>query len=253
MTTSTGAVAERYAYTAYGQPTILNASGSVLTSSAVGNRYTYTGREWDETLGLHHFRARWMSPLAGRFLGRDPIGFEGSEWGLYESLETAPLNRVDPMGEESIQAKWQDDDPLALPSMPPPPLWDWSRERDRNTRTIKDRIRLPALFDCSGFFFEFGITGMRFVSKREHIPGGCSAVENNLFNVNMGLFPWYTLSLNRTCICGDCVWNHRVRLNHKFNFPVSARYKNQGRGVDCTVKYNLLVNVSVLINIGSCK
>jgi RHS repeat-associated protein len=74
MTTSTGAVAERYAYTAYGQPTILNASGSVLTSSAIGNRYTYTGREWDETLGLHHFRARWMSPLAGRFLSRDPIG-----------------------------------------------------------------------------------------------------------------------------------------------------------------------------------
>ena len=28
MTTSTGAVAERYAYTAYGQPTILNASSS---------------------------------------------------------------------------------------------------------------------------------------------------------------------------------------------------------------------------------
>ena len=79
MTTSTGAVAERYTYTAYGQPTILNASGTVLTSSAVGNRYTYTGREWDETLGLHHFRARWMSPLAGRFLGRDPIGYVDGE------------------------------------------------------------------------------------------------------------------------------------------------------------------------------
>jgi RHS repeat-associated protein len=75
MTTSTGAVAERYAYTAYGQPTILNASGTVLTSSAVGNRYTYTGREWDETLGLHHFRARWMSPLAGRFLGEIRLAF----------------------------------------------------------------------------------------------------------------------------------------------------------------------------------
>ncbi len=62
MTTSTGAVAERYAYTAYGHPAILNASGTVLTSSTVGNRYTYTGREWDETLGLHHFRARWMNP-----------------------------------------------------------------------------------------------------------------------------------------------------------------------------------------------
>jgi RHS repeat-associated protein len=98
MTTSTGAVAERYAYTAYGQPTILNASGTVLTSSAVGNRYTYTGREWDETLGLHHFRARWMSPLAGRFLGRDPIGFEGSQWGLYEALNGLPLIALDSFG-----------------------------------------------------------------------------------------------------------------------------------------------------------
>lgn len=76
VTTSTGSIAERYAYSAYGQPTVLDASASVLTSSAVGNRYTYTytGREWDETLGLHHFRARWMSLLAGRFLGRDLIG-----------------------------------------------------------------------------------------------------------------------------------------------------------------------------------
>jgi RHS repeat-associated protein len=98
MTTSTGAVAERYAYTANGQPTIASASGSVLTSSAVGNRYTYTGREWDETLGLHHFRARWMSPMTGRFLGRDPIGYAGSEWGLYEFLDGMPLGKCDPSG-----------------------------------------------------------------------------------------------------------------------------------------------------------
>jgi RHS repeat-associated protein len=75
VTTSSGSVAERYAYTAYGQPTILDGSGSVLSSSAINNRYTYTGREWDATLGLYHFRARWMSGLAGRFMGRDPIGY----------------------------------------------------------------------------------------------------------------------------------------------------------------------------------
>jgi RHS repeat-associated protein len=75
ITTSTGAIAERYANTAYGQPTILNASGLALTpqSSTLSNRDTYTGREWDATLGLYHFRAWWMSPSAGRFLGRDPI------------------------------------------------------------------------------------------------------------------------------------------------------------------------------------
>ena len=80
ITNSTGAISERYAYTAYGQPTILDASGVTLPTSNFAIRHTYTGREWDATLGLHHFRARWMSPSAGRFLTRDPIGYKGSEW-----------------------------------------------------------------------------------------------------------------------------------------------------------------------------
>ena len=75
ITTSIGAVAERYAYTAYGQPTILDASGTVLQTSNFSLRTSYTGREWDATLGLHHFRARWMSGLTGRFFTRDPIGY----------------------------------------------------------------------------------------------------------------------------------------------------------------------------------
>jgi len=101
VTTSTGSIAERYAYSAYGQPTILDASASVLSSSAINNRYTYTGREWDATLGLHHFRARWMSPSAGRFLTRDLIGYLGSEWGLYEFVNSKSLNLLDPLGEEA--------------------------------------------------------------------------------------------------------------------------------------------------------
>jgi RHS repeat-associated protein len=90
LTDSSGNVSERYAYTAYGQPTFLDASGTVLQTSNFSLRYSFTGREWDATLGLHHFRARWMSPSAGRFLGRDPIGFEGSMWGLYEYAESSP-------------------------------------------------------------------------------------------------------------------------------------------------------------------
>ena len=98
LTDSSGAVSERYAYTAYGQPTFLNASATVQTSSAAGNRYTYTAREWDATLGLHHFRARWMSGLTGRFLTRDPIGYAGSEWDLYELFGGKPYLMVDPEG-----------------------------------------------------------------------------------------------------------------------------------------------------------
>ena len=47
LTSSTGAVQERYAYTAYGEPTITNASGTILISSAQQNRYLYTGQGWD--------------------------------------------------------------------------------------------------------------------------------------------------------------------------------------------------------------
>jgi RHS repeat-associated protein len=98
ITTSTGSIAERYAYSAYGQPSILDASASVLSSSAINNRYTYTGREWDATLGLHHFRARWMSPSAGRFLGRDPIGYRAADPNLQRFVFNQPLVQVDPTG-----------------------------------------------------------------------------------------------------------------------------------------------------------
>ena len=101
VTTSAGAIAERYAYSAYGQPTILDASASVLSSSAINNRYTYTGREWDSTLGLHHFRARWISPIAGRFLGRDPIGYVEST-SIY--LLNTSLKQVDPSGRMTLTA-----------------------------------------------------------------------------------------------------------------------------------------------------
>jgi RHS repeat-associated protein len=97
VTTSSGSVAERYAYTAYGQPTILDGSGSVLSSSAINNRYTYTGREWDQMLGLYHFRARWMIPGIGRFVQRDPSGYRDSR-NPYGYVRNRPIRRVDPSG-----------------------------------------------------------------------------------------------------------------------------------------------------------
>jgi RHS repeat-associated protein len=101
ITNSTGAISERYAYTAYGQPTILDASGSILSASTISNRYTYTGREWDATLGLHHFRARWMSPSAGRFLGRDPIGYGDGTSLFHFGIN---LSSLDPEGLAELDA-----------------------------------------------------------------------------------------------------------------------------------------------------
>ena len=95
LTDGAGQVVERYAYSAYGEPTILDASLNVLPDSAAGNRYLYTGREWDGELGLDHYRARMYSAESGRFVSRDPIGYEDGN-NLY--MSHMGLNRSDPSG-----------------------------------------------------------------------------------------------------------------------------------------------------------
>jgi RHS repeat-associated protein len=84
VSNSSGAVQERYAYTAYGVPTIANASGTVLTASAISNRYLYTGRERDNDIQQYHYRARMYDASLGRFCSRDPVGYADG-WSLYSS------------------------------------------------------------------------------------------------------------------------------------------------------------------------
>ena len=98
VTDNSGGVLERYAYTAYGQPTILDASGNLRLSSTISNRYTFTGREWDAVLNLYHFRARMYDPNLGRFCSRDPIGYLGSMWNLHEFVDSGPSRYLDPFG-----------------------------------------------------------------------------------------------------------------------------------------------------------
>jgi len=111
LTDGGGIIKERYAYSAYGTPTILDVSGIARTTSAENNHYTYTGREWDEALRLYHYRARIYDPIAGRFCSRDPIGYEGSPWNLYEYVEARPLSNVDPSG----MASWASCDAACMP------------------------------------------------------------------------------------------------------------------------------------------
>ena len=75
MTQPTGAVVEWVTYDVYGQPTIRDMNGTVVSQSAVGNPYLYTGREYDPESGLYFYRARHYDPGTGRFLQRDPLGY----------------------------------------------------------------------------------------------------------------------------------------------------------------------------------
>jgi RHS repeat-associated protein len=102
LTSSTGTVVERYAYSAYGEPKFFSGTGTVLTDSARDSRYTYTGRECDKAIGLYHFRARMYDAESGRFCGRDPIGFKGGGKNFYALLSLNPLDGTDPTGTRTM-------------------------------------------------------------------------------------------------------------------------------------------------------
>jgi len=104
MTQPTGAVVEWVTYDVYGKATIRDKGGTVVTQSAVGNPYLYTGREYDPESGMYFYRARTYDPVAGRFLQRDPLGYVDG-LGLYEYVSSSPSSRVDPSGLDDTRPK----------------------------------------------------------------------------------------------------------------------------------------------------
>jgi len=97
MTQPTGAVVEWVTYDAYGKPTIRDRNGVVVTQSAVGNPYLFTGREYDPETGLFFYRARHYDPATGRFLQRDPLGNSPGA-ALHDYVASKPTVWVDPDG-----------------------------------------------------------------------------------------------------------------------------------------------------------
>src|SRR5690606_15572785 len=70
----------------------------VQTNAAAGDRFTYTGREFDSELDLYYYRARYYDAHLGRFLSQDPIGFGAGDANLYRYVGNQPLIYVDPSG-----------------------------------------------------------------------------------------------------------------------------------------------------------
>ena len=95
-----GNVLERYAYSPYGELTVLDSSFVNVSGnqSSVDNSYTYTGRRYDKETGFYYYRNRYYHAQLGRFVNRDPIGYIGSQWNLYEYVGGNSFAYVDPYG-----------------------------------------------------------------------------------------------------------------------------------------------------------
>lgn len=97
LTGPAGAIADTFAYQAYGR--LLDHTGS----STLPHRFA--GEENDPESGLVYLRARYYDPRTGAFLSRDSFaGDDRDPLSLHRYLYAAgnPVNRIDPSGNETI-------------------------------------------------------------------------------------------------------------------------------------------------------
>ncbi len=105
LTNSSGAIVEAYDNDAYGNTLIFTAadsSGNWWSDSAVQSAYgandvIYCGYRYDAETANYYVRNRYYSPTLGRWLTRDPIGYQGGI-NLYAYVASSPVGNVDAEG-----------------------------------------------------------------------------------------------------------------------------------------------------------
>ncbi|MCL6614016.1 MAG: glycohydrolase toxin TNT-related protein, partial [Firmicutes bacterium] len=69
----------------------------------IENAHAFTGKDWDEDIGLYYFNARWYDPELGRFISQDTyLGTldEPQTLNLYTYCYNNPLINTDPTGHD---------------------------------------------------------------------------------------------------------------------------------------------------------
>ncbi len=75
--------------------------GNILneTNSSNGDRFKFTGREWDSEIGQYYYRARYYNPTIGRFVSEDPLNVLSGDTNFYRYVRNSPLAKRDPSGQ----------------------------------------------------------------------------------------------------------------------------------------------------------
>lgn len=96
VTVSQGVV-KRHAYEAYGNPVFLTPDYQAGSTTLYNWDYYFCGYYRDRETFLYQVRHRHYHPALGRWLQRDPIGYEAG-WNLYEYVGGGPTGLLDPQG-----------------------------------------------------------------------------------------------------------------------------------------------------------
>jgi RHS repeat-associated protein len=113
---TSGNVQERYGYNAFGEPIYMDASFGSRSSSSYGWETLFASYRYDLDSGMFQVRNRYLHPNLGRWVSRDPIGYEDGT-NLYAYVGNGPVNLVDPKGLLSMPLPWWMA-PAVLPNIP---------------------------------------------------------------------------------------------------------------------------------------
>jgi RHS repeat-associated protein len=95
-----GNLDEHYRYTAFGEVTIYNGSGTIKSESQIDNTIMWNTRRLDVVSGYYLYKYRHYDPALGRWPSRDPIEENGGV-NLYAFVGNDPLMYWDYLGQRS--------------------------------------------------------------------------------------------------------------------------------------------------------
>jgi RHS repeat-associated protein len=105
LTDDDGDVVERFAYQPYGQSEPLDPDYTTYSGTNYSWNYRFTGRELDLETGLQINRMRCLHHQLGRWLTRDPFGYD-SGFNLYGYAQGRATGSLDPLGLRETDREW---------------------------------------------------------------------------------------------------------------------------------------------------
>jgi RHS repeat-associated protein len=98
LTNFSGVVQERYNYTSFGKLNVFDASFIPKSASICHLTRSFTGQALDNETGLILYRNRVYHPTLGRFVQRDPIGYDSEDMNLYRYTKNTTVFTTDSSG-----------------------------------------------------------------------------------------------------------------------------------------------------------
>ena len=95
---SSGTVLERVIYDSFGKATFNGSDIVCSSSSSYDWSRTFTGQVFDKETDFLLYRNRYYHPTLGRFITRDPLGYQGDSTNFYRYIKNHSIVGMDALG-----------------------------------------------------------------------------------------------------------------------------------------------------------